>query len=108
MLLKITGLHKSIGPKILFDGMDLSFDEGEKVALIGRNGLGKTTLFKIITGEDKEVSGDIQMRKGLRVIMTRQEHFLTDDVTAIDYILHDVPEYRELQAIIKEYEENPT
>lgn len=105
MLLKITNLHKSIGLKELFENLSLSINEGEKVALIGRNGLGKTTLFKIITGEDMEFQGDIEIKKNIKIILTRQEHFFKESITALDYILDHVPNYRELKSYIKKREE---
>lgn len=106
MLLRVSNIHKSIGLKDLFDGLSFNVEKGERVALIGRNGLGKTTLFRMLTGEDKEYSGEIEFLKNISVIMTRQEHFLHQDVTPVDYILNDVPEYRDLQYAIREYEEN--
>ncbi len=92
--------------KELFDGLSLIIEEGEKVALIGRNGLGKTTLFRNITGEDKEYTGELEFQKGIRVILTRQEHFVHKDLTPIDYVLEDVPDYADLKAAINHYEQN--
>lgn len=100
MFLKALNLHKSIGTKDLFEDMSFIINKGEKVSLVGRNGLGKTTLLKIISGEDKDYTGEFEIKKGLRVIMTRQEHFLSEDVTPLDYVLNDVPHYRYLKNII--------
>jgi ATP-binding cassette, subfamily F, member 3 len=108
VLLNVTNLHKSIGLKDLFENLSFMIEEGEKVALIGRNGLGKSTLFKMLTGEDTEFQGNLEFRKNARVILTRQEHFLHHDITPLEYILEDVPEYRELQAAIRDYEESQT
>lgn len=108
MLLKVENLEKSIGLKELFHELSFRIEEGEKVAIIGRNGLGKTTLFRILNGEDNEYYGTIEMQKGLKLVVTRQEHFLSEEVTPLEYILDDVPKYRQLQQIIKKYEKSPT
>jgi ATPase subunit of ABC transporter with duplicated ATPase domains len=111
MILHIQNLHKSIGSKELFSDLSLKLEKGEKVALIGRNGLGKTTLFNIINGDDKDFTGEIERRKDLRTVMTRQEHFfdvpnrrgeVTSPLpgTALEYILNDVPEYYTLKSFI--------
>ena len=104
MLLGITKLNKTIGVKTLFEDLDFTLYEGEKVALIGKNGAGKTTLFNIIAGEEKEFQGNIEFRKDSRVILTKQEHFLSDDISAIDYILGDLPSYNDYKKIIESYE----
>lgn len=78
--------------------------EGEKIALIGRNGHGKTTLLKILSGEDHDFDGKISTRKGLRVTLTKQEHIHNNEQSALDYILHDVPHYFEYKKIIDDFE----
>ena len=99
MLVKITNLNKSIGSKDLFNELSLSINEGEKVALIGRNGLGKTSLFRIVAGEDKDFTGVIELKKETRIIMTQQEHHTQNpEITALDYILNDAYLYRDLKA----------
>jgi ATPase subunit of ABC transporter with duplicated ATPase domains len=104
MLVKASNLSKSITGKDLFQDLSFIVNEGEKVALIGRNGLGKTTLFRILNGEDKEFQGQIEFQKGIQVILTRQEHFLEESVTALEYILENVPKFNELEAQIRDYE----
>jgi ATPase subunit of ABC transporter with duplicated ATPase domains len=104
MLLRVSNLSKSIGIKDLFHDLSFMFNEGEKVALIGRNGCGKTTLFHILNGDDSEYSGKVEFKKGASIILTRQEHFLDAPITALDYILDSVPQYRELRSNIASYE----
>ncbi len=106
MLLRIDNLNKSIGSKDLFENLNLIVNEGEKLGIVGRNGLGKTTLFRIITGEDKEYTGSIELAKGISIVMTRQEHFMHESMTALDYILSEVPDYNDLQNTIRKYEAN--
>jgi ATP-binding cassette subfamily F protein 3 len=100
MLLEIRNLTKSFWKKALYEGLNLTINEGEKSALIGRNGTGKTSLFKIICKEDKDYTGEVSMQNGVKAIMTMQEHFLPTDITALEYILHEVPDYMNLRQIV--------
>ena len=74
MIADITVTEKSFGPKVLMHGIKFSIDDGEKVGVIGRNGVGKSTLFGILTGEDKDFTGDIIYKRGTVVVATSQEH----------------------------------
>lgn len=60
------------GPRIL-DGVSVQIEAGERVALLGRNGTGKTTLMKVMTGELEPSSGEITFQKGLRIAHLSQE-----------------------------------
>ena len=105
MLLAANIDEKSIGTKHLFSGLKLHVENGEKVAIIGRNGVGKTTLFRMLVGLDKDYAGSIVQQPGARVIATAQEHTDLGDITVMDYILHRLPEYLELKHIIDTYPE---
>ena len=50
-MITINNLSKSYGTRVLFDNLSFSVGKGEKIGLVGRNGYGKTTLLKMITGE---------------------------------------------------------
>lgn len=104
MLLEVTNLSKSIGAKYLFQNADFHIEPGEKVALIGRNGEGKTTLLKILNGEDQDFDGKIISQKGIRTILTKQEHHHADQ-SALEYILENVPHYYQHQQILNDYEQ---
>lgn len=105
MLLNVDVSNKIIGNKHLFQDLRFALEDKEKIAIIGRNGVGKTTLFRMLTGEDKDYAGDITMRKGIRVVATRQEHHDLGDQTALEYIVHNLPEYAELKNVIDTYPE---
>ncbi|HSX05011.1 MAG TPA: ABC-F family ATP-binding cassette domain-containing protein [Candidatus Saccharimonadales bacterium] len=105
MLLTANIEEKSIGSKHLFSGLKLHVEQGEKVAIIGRNGVGKTTLFRMLTGTDKDYAGSVTTQPGARVIATAQEHTDLGDITVLQYILHRLPEYLELKHIIDTYPE---
>jgi len=104
MLVKLENLSKSIGGKELFEDLSFVINEGEKVGMIGRNGMGKTSIFRIISGEDDEYDGQVEIRKGVRIVLTRQEHHFVENISALDYVLDSIPKFRELQTKITLYE----
>lgn len=105
MIADITVTEKSFGPKILMSGIKFSLNEGEKVGVIGRNGVGKSTLFGILAGTDKDFTGDIIYKRGTVVVATAQEHHDMGDTTVLQYVLAGLPEYPQLSHIIETYPE---
>jgi ATP-binding cassette subfamily F protein 3 len=105
MLIQTSELSKSIGPKDLFHNLEFTIDEGEKVALIGRNGQGKTTILKILSGEDTDFGGKLVTRKNLRVTLTKQEHIQDTTESALTYILSSVPNYYKHEKILHDFEQ---
>ncbi|MFC2317750.1 MAG: ATP-binding cassette domain-containing protein, partial [Candidatus Saccharibacteria bacterium] len=102
MICDIRISEKSFGAKTLFSNVNFSIDDDEKVALIGRNGIGKSTLLHILSGKDSDYDGEVIFRRGVSVVSTLQEHF-NDDQTVIDYVLEGLPEHKELSNIIRNY-----
>ncbi len=100
MLISVEVSEKSFGSKTLYKDLDFDIQENEKVGLIGRNGTGKSTLFNIITGEDKDFEGDIGIKRGTIVVSSRQEHHGHENKTVLEYIQGDLPEYARLTHII--------
>jgi len=72
-LLSATEIRLSYGYQTLLDGVTLAIAAGEKVGLVGRNGCGKTSLLKILTGAQAADSGDIAVRRALRIGYLPQE-----------------------------------
>ena len=103
MLLNAEIEEKSVGTKHLFSDLKLHIERGEKVAIIGRNGVGKTTLFRMLTGLDTDYAGSISAQPGARIIATAQEHVGVGDMPVTQYILSRLPEYAELKHIIDTY-----
>lgn len=103
MIADITITEKSFGPKLLMSGIRFSIDEGEKVGVIGRNGVGKSTLFGILAGTDKDFTGEIIFKRGTVVVATAQEHHDLKDTTVLQYVLQGLPEYTALSHIIETY-----
>jgi len=104
MLVKISNLSKYVGAKELLSQDEFAIYPREKIALIGRNGQGKSTLLRILCGEDKDFSGSLETKKGLSVILTRQEHLTDNTSTPMEYILESLPHYKHHLAIIEKYE----
>ncbi len=105
MLLQAKITHKIIGNQELFKDLVLKIHAGDKIGLIGRNGVGKTTLFRSLTGADSEFDGEIEVNRRVRIVSTEQEHLDLAGQTAIEYILGQLPEYQELKKIINTYPE---
>lgn len=103
MILSINITEKSYGNKLLYNNLHFDVLEGQKIGLIGRNGSGKSTLFNIITGTDLDYQGTIEIQKNRLVIASRQEHYDFDEITTLDYILADLPQYTKLHHIITSY-----
>lgn len=103
MIADITITEKSFGAKQLYTNLRMSIADGEKIGVVGRNGVGKSTLFGILAGTDHDYSGEIVYRRGIQLVATRQEHHGLDDVTTLQYILGDLPEYAALSHIIETY-----
>jgi ATPase subunit of ABC transporter with duplicated ATPase domains len=103
MLLSVEIAEKSFGHKTLYNNLAFNIQENEKVGLIGRNGTGKSTLINLITGEDKDFQGNIQIKKGSVLVGSRQEHYEHEAKTVLEYIQGDLPEYAYLTNVIDTY-----
>jgi ATP-binding cassette, subfamily F, member 3 len=103
MVADITVTEKSFGLKSLMNAVRFSIDDGEKIGIVGRNGVGKSTLFGILAGTDKDFAGEIIYRRGSVVVATKQEHHNLGDQTVLQYILHGLPEYTHLSHIVETY-----
>lgn len=104
MLLDATNLSKAIGAKYLFKDISFTIMPGEKVALIGRNGHGKTTLLKMLSGEDHDYEGSITTPKGIQITLTKQEHIDNAEQSALDYIIGSVPNYHKYKKVLEDFE----
>lgn len=103
MIADISITEKSFGPKSLMKNIKFSIDDAEKVGVIGRNGVGKSTLFGILTGSDTDFTGDIVYKRGTTVVATEQEHHDVGEMTVLQYVLQGLPEYADLSKIIETY-----
>ena len=95
-------LSKSYHDKWLFKDISIGISQGEKFALVGNNGVGKSTLLKILTGEIQSDSGKISVRDGVRVGFLTQEPRVNDSVTVKDVLFSDS---NDIAKVVKEYED---
>ena len=103
MIADIHITEKSFGDKTLMKDVKFSVDDGEKVGVVGRNGVGKSTLFGILSGKDTDYTGEVIFRRGITIATTAQEHHGLGEQTVMAYILGGLPEYSKLKKIIDEY-----
>ena len=72
-LVSLQDIKVGFGGPLLLEGVDLSIDRGERVCLVGRNGTGKSTIMRLITGELKPDGGKIVFQQGVRITLLTQE-----------------------------------
>ena len=97
--LDIQNLTKSFGELLLFENLNMSIAEGQRVGLIAKNGTGKSTLLSIINGEEGYDSGDIIFRRDLRVgYLDQSPHFDPDESVLDACFNHNGEEERVLKA----------
>lgn len=65
--LQIEGLTKSYGDRMLFADVTFGINEGDKIGIVAKNGTGKSTMLRIIAGEEAPDSGTVTARSGLRI-----------------------------------------
>ena len=99
---KIEHLNKSYADKEIFNDLNLSISEHERIGLVGINGTGKSTLLKVIGGLDEDFTADITHPNQYRISYSSQKQDLNGHMTVFEAVLSsDTPTLR----IIKKYEE---
>ncbi len=98
--LSIENLTKSYGERMIFADLTFGIDQGQKVAIVAKNGSGKTTMMRCIMGLEPVDSGKVTFRKDIRVAFMEQTENMREDQTILESIFdHDLPELK----LIKEY-----
>ena len=101
-LLTVEGISKSFGDKKIFDDITFGIDEGDRIGLIGINGTGKSTLLKIVAGNESADSGQIVKKNGLRIGYLPQTPDFDPEDTVLGQVFNcDSPVIN----LIKEYEQ---
>ena len=96
-LLTLTNAHLAFGHVALLDGTDVALETNERVALIGRNGTGKSSLLKILAGLEKPDDGVLQVQSGVRRVYVAQEPQFKPGTTVFDAVAEGVAEARALR-----------
>lgn len=98
--LSVENLTKSFGDRIIFEDLNFGIDQGQKVAIVAKNGNGKTTLLNCLLDQEQYDEGRIVYRNGIRIAFMEQGEHLDSDNTILEEVFsHDLPE---LEAV-KEY-----
>ncbi|MCU0822599.1 MAG: ATP-binding cassette domain-containing protein, partial [Spirochaetes bacterium] len=90
-MIKVAGLKKSFGSCVIFEDISFSLNPGERAGLVGRNGHGKTTLLRIIIGEEHQDEGEIGLPKNYTIGYVKQKLNFTRD-SVIDEACLGLPE----------------
>jgi len=82
------GLGKSYGVKPLFENISFHIESGDKIALIAKNGTGKTTLLKILAGKETTEAGKLWISKEINVVFFEQDPQFQEELSILDNIFH--------------------
>ncbi len=97
-LLRLEQLQLAYGHHVLLDGADLVIEKGERLALVGRNGTGKSTLLRLIAGDNQADDGHVWRAPGLKVGVLEQSLPDADDATIFEIVAQGLPETGDLLA----------
>lgn len=100
--LSAESIAKTYNDRWLFKDITLGISQGEKFALVGNNGVGKSTLLKILTGEIQPDAGVVSVRQGIRMGYLTQQPQVEDKLTVKDILFSDS---NEIAKVVKEYED---
>ncbi|SAI65961.1 ABC transporter ATP-binding protein [Bordetella ansorpii] len=89
-LIALTDLQLAFGHHALLDHTDLSIQQGERIGLIGRNGAGKSSLLRILSGEAEPDDGTVSRTSGLKVAVVTQEPELDESGTLYDAVFGEI------------------
>jgi len=104
-LITLSNAHLAFGHVALLDGTSFSLDADERVALIGRNGTGKSSLLKILAGLERADDGVLQVQQGLRRTYVPQEPLFEADATVFEAASEGAAEARELRERYEQHRE---
>ena len=100
-LLAVENIGKNFGERVLFEGLSFGLNKGDKVALIANNGTGKSSMLKILAGQDIADEGEVVFRNSCRVSYLAQDVIFNDNLT-IDELINSA--HNKISLLVKEYE----
>ena len=86
-MITVSNVSLQFGGDTLFKNVDLQFNAGNCYGVIGANGAGKSTFLKILCGQLKPTTGEVNIPKNLRMSVLKQDHFAYDEYTVLDTII---------------------
>ncbi len=87
-VITISDLHKAYGDNVIFDGLDLRIDKGDRIAVVGVNGAGKSTLARIMAGTEPYQSGEVE--KGINTVLGYFAQSQADELDPNNSVLEEV------------------
>jgi ATP-binding cassette, subfamily F, member 3 len=104
MLFRLNEVKKSYGAQAVLGAVSFQINPGEHVGLVGRNGAGKTTILRLITGAETADSGDVDRLRGLRIGILAQHVDFSGQQTVMDAALEVFEKLRALETKMRELE----
>lgn len=98
-MVSVQNLSLRFGKRVLFEDVNLRFTEGNCYGVIGANGAGKSTFMKIVSGEIEATTGKVEISKGSRMSVLKQNHYEFDESTVLNTVLQG---NSELYSLMKE------
>jgi ATPase subunit of ABC transporter with duplicated ATPase domains len=86
-MLSVSNLSLRYGKRVLFEDVNIRFTEGNCYGIIGANGAGKSTFLKILSGEIEPTTGKVEMGKGQRMSVLKQNHYEFDEIPVLETVL---------------------
>ncbi|MFJ7826448.1 ribosomal protection-like ABC-F family protein [Psychrobacillus sp. NPDC096623] len=86
MICTVNNITKMLGGNTIFESLSLDIKTGDRLAIVGRNGTGKTTLFKLLAGIEKPDEGAIHFKKGTSIGYLAQIPTFSEDITGMDVL----------------------
>jgi ATP-binding cassette subfamily F protein 3 len=87
-VITISNLHKAYGDNVIFDGLDLRIDKGDRIAVVGVNGAGKSTLARIMAGTEPHQSGEVE--KGINTVLAYFAQSQAEELDPNNSVLEEV------------------
>lgn len=106
IILQCSNIARFFGADVLFENIQLDIDEHSRIALVGRNGVGKSTLLKIIVGKESPDEGQINKKRGLTIGYLAQDTGLLSDKTVYEEMLSVFSPLQKMEKRLHQLEED--